>query len=139
MAHTLSLENIDEVIESQDCFFYDEATALGLHPTELVGYLETALAEVMAGLDRPEPVRFVESIQDALKAASEMLREILSGTPVLGGTRIPVTDLIDHLLDGETVRDFVAGHPSVSLGDIEAVLLLLRDELERGWLAQEVV
>ncbi len=65
--------------------------------------------------------------------------QILSGTPVLGGTRIPVTDLIDHLLDGETVQDFIEGHPSVSLGDIEAVLLLLRDELERGWLAQEVV
>lgn len=64
--------------------------------------------------------------------------QVLSGTPVLGGTRIPVTDLIDHLLDGETVQDFVAGHPSVSLGDIEAALLLIRDELERGWLAQKM-
>ncbi len=64
--------------------------------------------------------------------------QILSGTPVLGGTRIPVTDLVDHLLDGETVQDFVAGHPSVSRGDIEAALLLIRDELESGWLAQKI-
>lgn len=64
--------------------------------------------------------------------------QILSGTPVLGGTRIPVTDFIDHLLDGETVQDFVAGHPSISAGDVAAVLLLIRDELERGWLAQEI-
>ena len=41
------------------------------------------------------------------------LPEILSGTPVFAGTRVPVQALIDYLESGETIDDFLAGFPTV--------------------------
>ena len=35
--------------------------------------------------------------------------DILSGTPVFAGTRVPVQALIDYLEGGETIDDFLAG------------------------------
>ena len=40
--------------------------------------------------------------------------EILSGTPVFKGTRVPVRILIEHIEAGETLDDFLEGFPSVS-------------------------
>jgi uncharacterized protein (DUF433 family) len=39
--------------------------------------------------------------------------DILSGTPVFTGTRVPVQSLIDHLKAGDGLEDFLAGFPSV--------------------------
>jgi uncharacterized protein (DUF433 family) len=39
--------------------------------------------------------------------------DILSGTPVFAGTRVPVQALIDYLEGGETIDDFLAGFPTV--------------------------
>jgi uncharacterized protein (DUF433 family) len=40
--------------------------------------------------------------------------EIMSGTPVFRGTRVPVQTLFDYLEDGETLEDFLEGFPTVS-------------------------
>jgi uncharacterized protein (DUF433 family) len=40
--------------------------------------------------------------------------DILSGTPVFAGTRVPVQALIDYLEGGETIDDFLAGFPTVT-------------------------
>jgi uncharacterized protein (DUF433 family) len=40
-------------------------------------------------------------------------RDILGGTPVFTGTRVPVQNLVDFLEGGETIEDFLAGFPSV--------------------------
>ena len=48
--------------------------------------------------------------------------DIMSGTPVFAGTRVPVQALIDYLEGGETIDDFVAGFPTV---DREQVLAFL--------------
>ncbi len=40
--------------------------------------------------------------------------EILSGTPVFHGTRVPVRTLIDYLSGGDTLDDFVEDFPTVS-------------------------
>ena len=48
--------------------------------------------------------------------------EILSGTPVFAGTRVPVQALIDYLEGGETIDDFLAGFPTVERGQIVAFL-----------------
>jgi uncharacterized protein (DUF433 family) len=40
--------------------------------------------------------------------------EILSGTPVFLGTRVPAQALLDHLEDGSTLDSFLAGFPSVT-------------------------
>ena len=40
--------------------------------------------------------------------------EIMSGTPVFRGTRVPVQILFDHIETGETIEEFLEGFPSVS-------------------------
>ena len=48
--------------------------------------------------------------------------EVLSGTPVFKGTRVPVQTLIDYLKAGETIESFLEGFPSVSRALVEAFL-----------------
>jgi uncharacterized protein (DUF433 family) len=40
--------------------------------------------------------------------------EIMHGTPVFLGTRVPVQTLFDYLEGGETLEDFLEGFPTVS-------------------------
>lgn len=40
--------------------------------------------------------------------------EILSGTPVFVGTRVPVRILLDYLEGGEPLEEFLDNYPSVS-------------------------
>ena len=40
--------------------------------------------------------------------------EILSGTPVFRGTRVPLQALVDALEGGETLEEFLEGFPGVS-------------------------
>ncbi len=39
--------------------------------------------------------------------------EILGGTPVFNGTRVPIKNLFDYLETGETIDEFLADFPSV--------------------------
>jgi len=39
--------------------------------------------------------------------------DILGGTPVFFGTRVPVQTLLDYLEGGETIDDFLEGFPTV--------------------------
>ena len=40
--------------------------------------------------------------------------DILGGTPVFRGTRVPIKALFDYLEGGETLEDFLKGFPTVS-------------------------
>jgi uncharacterized protein (DUF433 family) len=40
--------------------------------------------------------------------------EIMHGTPVFRGTRVPVQTLFDYLEGGETIEGFLDGFPTVS-------------------------
>ena len=50
--------------------------------------------------------------------------EIMGGTPVFTGTRVPVQNLVDYLEGGESIDEFLAGFPTVKreqvIGFIEA-------------------
>ncbi len=48
--------------------------------------------------------------------------DILGGTPVFAGTRVPVQALIDCLIGGETIEDFLAGSPTVRREQVIAFL-----------------
>ena len=48
--------------------------------------------------------------------------DILSGTPVFAGTRVPVQALIDYLEGGETIDDFLTGFPTVRREQVVAFL-----------------
>jgi uncharacterized protein (DUF433 family) len=48
--------------------------------------------------------------------------EILGGTPVFVGTRVPVRTLIEHLEAGDTIEDFLRSFPSVTKDQAVAAL-----------------
>jgi len=54
--------------------------------------------------------------------------DVLSGTPVFAGTRVPVKTLIDYLEASESIDDFLAGFPSVKR---EQVIAFLEEAKER--------
>ena len=58
--------------------------------------------------------------------------EILGGTPVFVGTRVPVRSLFDYLEGGETVDEFLHQFPSVKRQQAIAVLGLARATLLAG-------
>jgi uncharacterized protein (DUF433 family) len=55
--------------------------------------------------------------------------EILAGTPVFVGTRVPVQSLFEHLEAGDSIGDFLEGFPSVRREQVIAVLEESRKEL----------
>ncbi|MFM6076866.1 MAG: DUF433 domain-containing protein [Dolichospermum sp.] len=40
--------------------------------------------------------------------------EVMSGTPVFSGTRVPIQTLLDYLKAGDSIDDFLDGFPTVS-------------------------
>jgi uncharacterized protein (DUF433 family) len=44
--------------------------------------------------------------------------DIMSGTPVFPGTRVPVQSLLEYLEAGDSIDDFLAGFPSVSRSQV---------------------
>ena len=55
--------------------------------------------------------------------------EILGGTPVFRGTRVPVRSLFDYLEGGETLDEFLRQFPSVRREQAIALLELARENL----------
>lgn len=48
--------------------------------------------------------------------------QVLGGTPVLAGTRVPVRSLFDHLIGGDSLEDFLEGFPTVIREQANAAL-----------------
>ncbi|MBE9080021.1 DUF433 domain-containing protein [Romeria aff. gracilis LEGE 07310] len=55
----------------------------------------------------------------------------MGGTPVFVGTRVPIQTLLDYLKAGETIDDFLDGFPTVSRGQVIALL----EEVEKQLIA----
>jgi len=55
--------------------------------------------------------------------------DIMGGTPVFCGTRVPVQTLLDYLEAGETIDDFLRGFPSVTREQVVAFLEEAKDRL----------
>ena len=51
-------------------------------------------------------------------------REILGGTPVFSGTRVPIQNLFDYLEGGQTVDEFLDDFPSVTKDQVIELLEL---------------
>jgi uncharacterized protein (DUF433 family) len=55
--------------------------------------------------------------------------EVMGGTPVFRGTRVPVQTLIEYLEAGETIDEFLEGFPSVTREQAIAFLDAAKDKL----------
>ena len=53
--------------------------------------------------------------------------DVMGGTPVFYGTRVPIQTLLEYLGAGETIDDFLEGFPTVSREQIIAFLEKARD------------
>jgi len=56
-------------------------------------------------------------------------KEILGGTPVFMGTRVPVKNLFDYLEEGETISEFLKDFPSVKKEQVNSVLQISHELL----------
>jgi len=57
--------------------------------------------------------------------------EVMGGTPVFAGTRVPVQTFLEYIKSGESIDSFLEGFPSVKREQVIALL----DEAEERILA----
>lgn len=55
--------------------------------------------------------------------------DVMGGTPVFTGTRVPVQTLLDYLEAGDSIDDFLAGFPSVTREQVIEFLEQAKDRL----------
>ena len=55
--------------------------------------------------------------------------DIMGGTPVFYGTRVPVQTLLDYLEAGDSIDEFLAGFPSVTREQVVEFLEAAKDRL----------
>ncbi len=67
---------------------------------------------IIRSLRQPPDVRVSDNC--SMKDAVTRDPEVMHGTPVFRGTRVPVKTLFDYLEHGESLDDFLAGFPTVS-------------------------
>ncbi|MBI3606531.1 MAG: DUF433 domain-containing protein [Nitrospirae bacterium] len=55
--------------------------------------------------------------------------DVMGGTPVFAGTRVPVQTFLDYLEAGETIDDFLQGFPTVTREQVIAFLEEAKDRV----------
>ncbi len=58
-------------------------------------------------------------------------KEIMGGTTVFAGTRVPTQTLIDFLKAGDSVEDFLEGFPTVTREQVVQFLQQAEDQMEK--------
>ena len=64
------------------------------------------------------------------KSVVESSPDILGGTPVFKGTRVPVTTLLDYLAAGDPLERFLDHFPTVKREQAVALLDELKDQFD---------
>jgi len=91
--------------------------------------------EVLAGCDEARHalalrVELVKRYAAIMKSQTVSRRsDVMGGTAVFYGTRVPVQTLLDYLEAGESIDDFLAGFPSVTRQQVIAFLEEAKDRL----------
>ena len=57
--------------------------------------------------------------------------DVMGGTPVFVGTRVPIQTLIDFLTAGDSIDDFIEGFPTVSREQVVEYLKQAEAEMEK--------
>ena len=56
-------------------------------------------------------------------------KNVLGGTPVFKGTRVPIQNLFDYIEGGQTISEFLDGFPSVSNEQVVELIRLAENVL----------
>jgi uncharacterized protein (DUF433 family) len=75
------------------------------------GFIERNLSDILLHMNAAELHGIIHSNP-----------EIMGGTPVFVGTRVPLENLIDYLEGGESVEDFLEAFPTVKREQVIAVI-----------------
>lgn len=62
----------------------------------------------------------------------ELDPRICNGKPVIKGTRIPVSVILEQIAEGESWDSILAGYPELQKEDIQAALLYARAPLDHS-------
>jgi uncharacterized protein (DUF433 family) len=62
----------------------------------------------------------------------ELNPKVCNGKPVIKGTRIPVSVILEQIAQGESWGDLLKGYPELKKEDIKAALLYARNSLEHA-------
>jgi len=60
----------------------------------------------------------------------ELNPRVCNGKPIIKGTRIPVSVILDQIAEGESWDTLLAGYPELHKKDIQAALIYARDSLD---------
>jgi uncharacterized protein (DUF433 family) len=55
--------------------------------------------------------------------------DVMGGTPVFAGTRVPVQTFIEYISGGESIDDFLDGFPTVSRQQVIAFLEAAKEQM----------
>lgn len=58
-------------------------------------------------------------------------KDVMGGTPVFAGKRVPIQTLVDFLTAGDTIDDFLEGFPTVSREQVVEYLRQSEQEMEK--------
>ena len=62
----------------------------------------------------------------------EINPRVCNGKPVIRGTRIPITVILEQVAEGEAWQDLLSGYPELSIEDIKAALQYAKAFLEHS-------
>ena len=62
----------------------------------------------------------------------ELNPKVCNGKPVIKGTRIPVSVILEQIAERESWADFLSGYPELDKDDIKAALLYARESLDHA-------
>jgi uncharacterized protein (DUF433 family) len=60
----------------------------------------------------------------------ELNPRVCNGKPVIKGTRIPVSVILDQIAEGESWSALLAGYPELRKEDIQAALIYAKESLD---------
>ncbi len=62
----------------------------------------------------------------------ELNPRVCNGRPVIKGTRVPVSVILDQIAEGESWDTLLAGYPELKKEDIQAALIYARASLDHA-------
>src|SRR3989442_11634483 len=98
------------MLSSYEVFFFFQAED-GIRDADVTGVQTCALPISTPSLPR---IRCTMSHMATVDSIVHCDPQILGGTPVFRGTRVPVKNLIDYLAGGDTLNQFLDDFPTLS-------------------------
>jgi uncharacterized protein (DUF433 family) len=62
----------------------------------------------------------------------ELNPKVCNGKPVIKGTRIPVTVILEQIAEGESWESILGGYPELTKEDIHAALMYAKSSLDHS-------